>query len=110
MTHEWLQKSTRSVGTSEKWIEFLTMEMKKWRTKIGSTKVQFERVTFQGDYLAPLMFAVALCPMSRELQKLNTGYSMERRKRKVDHLWFMDDCKLYTGNEKDLEEKLAVLE
>ena len=29
VTHEWLQKSMKSVGISEKWIEFLTAEMKK---------------------------------------------------------------------------------
>ena len=92
VTHECLQKSMKIVAISEKWIDSLTMEMLKWRTNIGSTEVRFERALFRGDSLAPLMFVIALCPMSRELKKLNTGYSMGRGKRKVDHLWFVDDC------------------
>ena len=61
-----------------------------------------KRGVFQGDSLSPLMFVLALIPLSLILRKAKAAYEFSRRKVKINHLLFMDDLKLYSLNEKEL--------
>ena len=47
---------------------------------------------FQGDSLCPLLFCLALEPLSYELN--DTGYGYKIGEVKINHLFYMDDLKL----------------
>jgi len=72
--------------------------------------VKIRRGIFQGDSLSPLLFCIAIDPLSKIIKNENIGYSLSKSRKKADkaqelisHLLFMDDLKLYAADEKGLE-------
>ena len=49
------------------------------------------------------MFVLALIPLSLILRKVKAAYEFSGSKVKINHLLFMDDLKLYSRNEKELD-------
>ena len=66
-------------------------------------EVQIKRGIFQGDSLTPLVFVLALIPLSLILRKTKAAYEFSESKEKINHLLFMDDLKLYSQNEEGLD-------
>ena len=64
--------------------------------KLG--KVNIRRGIFQGDSLSPLLFLVALIPITIILRTIKQGYSFGKGKERLNYLLFMDDLKLYAGS------------
>ena len=62
-----------------------------------------KRGIFQRDSLSPLVFVLALIPLSLILRKVKAAYEFSGSKEKINHLLFMDDLKLYSRNEKGLD-------
>ena len=52
---------------------------------------------FQGDSLSPLLFCMALAPLSPLLQDSGCGY--EIRGQKINHLFFMEYLKTYAKDD-----------
>ena len=64
--------------------------------------VNIKRGIFQGD--SPLLFVIGLTPLTHILRNEKAVYCMAKGKRKkINHLLFMDDLKLYGSNEKEAE-------
>ena len=91
-------------------FNFLTVSMKKWKTNLylnhaqGSTvceNINIKCGMFRADSLSPLLFCLALVPLSYELN--NTGYGYNIYEEKINHLFYMDDLKLYGKNDYELE-------
>ena len=53
--------------------------------------------------MSPLLFVVALIPLSIILKKVKVGYDLGKGKGCINHLLFMDDLKLYGKNMKQLD-------
>ena len=66
-------------------------------------EVDIKRGIFQGDSLSPLVFVLALIPLSLILRKAKVAYEFSGSKVKINRLLFMDDLKLYSCNEKELD-------
>ena len=66
-------------------------------------EVDTKQGVFQGNSLSPLVFALALIPLSLILRKAKAGYEFTGSKEKINHLLFMDDLKLFSLNEKELD-------
>ena len=49
------------------------------------------------------MFVLALIPLNMILRKAKAAYKFSGDKEKINHLLFMDDLKLYSHNEKELD-------
>ena len=49
---------------------------------------------YQGDSLSPLVFCLALAPLSFLLNKSGYGYNTSHGK--ISHLFYMDDLKTFT--------------
>ena len=64
-------------------------------------QVEIKQGIFQGDSLSPLVLALIL--LSLILRKEKAAYEFSQSKKKINHLLFMDDLKLYSQNEKGLD-------
>ena len=53
-----------------------------WENKLG--KVNIARVIFQGEFLSPLLFMVALIPVTIILRTLKQRYSFGRAKERLN--------------------------
>ena len=78
--------------------------------------VKVKRGIFQGDSLSPLLFCIAIDPLSKLIKKENIGYSLGKSRKRSDkikdlisHLLFMDDLKLYAEDEKGIERLIEVV-
>ena len=63
----------------------------------------FFKDIFQGNFSSPLVFVLTLIPLSLFLRKAKAAFKFSGSKVKINHLLFMDDLKLYSGNEKELD-------
>ena len=51
-----------------------------------------------------MLFVIGLIPLSHILRKVTAGYRVgEGKQRRINHLLFMDDLKLFARNEKEAE-------
>ena len=82
--------------------------MNKWQTRLllshnnGTLKSDpIKHGIFQGDFLSPLLFCLALIPLSNELN--NTSYGYKIFDRTINHLFYINDLKLFAKNDQDLE-------
>ena len=78
--------------------------MEQWRvmTCAGNSElgeVNIKQSIFQGDSLSPLVFVLRI---SLILRKAKAAYKFLGSKVKINHLLIMDDLKLYSRNEKEL--------
>ena len=66
-------------------------------------EVEIKRGIFQGDSLSPLVFVLALIPLSLISRKAKAAYEFLESKGKINHLLFMDELKLYSRTENGLD-------
>ena len=81
--------------------------MKTWRVELicnneNLGEEEIKRGIFQGDSLAPLLFVIALIPLTQILKATRHCYSLAN-KEKINHLLYMDDLKLYAKTEEELD-------
>ena len=69
--------------------------------KIVTNPISIKNGIFQGDSLSPLLFCLALAPLSNLLNKTNMGYTVYEER--LNHLFYMDDLKFYAKNDEKLE-------
>ena len=67
---------------------------------LGSVPIR--RGIFQGDSFSPLLFVLALLPLTHILRDPGMWYQLEKNGAKVNHLFFMDDLNLYGKNEQEI--------
>ena len=75
-----------------------------------SQPIQIRRGIFQGDSLSPLLFCIALIPLTNELNRADCGYQVHGTERKISHLLYMDDSKLLGRNENDLKNEIKIVQ
>ena len=120
LPHQWLIKCLEAQKVSPVLIHFLKESMSQWSTNLilhhdnGVLKtpdVNIRSGIFQGDSLSPLLFCMALAPLSNEIRRANLGYKLGTGagSRNADHLLYMDDLKLYSKSEDDLEKLLSIV-
>jgi len=105
--HSWVEKSIELVGVNSKTVRFCKLSMEKWNTRLSlrtkqevmqSQPSQIRRGIFQGDSFSPLIFCIALTPLTNELNRADCGYQEDETERKISHLLYMDDLKLLGRN------------
>ena len=86
--------------------EIVQESMKHWCTTLTTNgenlaDIQIKCGIFQGDALSPLLFCVALNPLSNIMHNTGYGYTLKSGF-KVSHLLYMDDLKLYSKKEREV--------
>ena len=114
--HDWILKTLDLYKVSPIISNFLKGAMAGWKTQlflshkdgiIRSRHLDIKRGIFQGDSLSPLLFCLALVPLSNELNETEFGYKIFDRT--ISHLFYMDDLKLFAKNDHDLEGLLTTV-
>ena len=106
--HSWLKKCMMMFGVAENMRKVLGNSMQKWKIELttGGQKlgtVRIRRGIYQRDSLSPLLFVLALTPMSLVLREVKAGYQLGDLRGKVSQRLFMDDLKLYKQTEKQID-------
>ena len=114
--HDWILKALNIYKISPIISNFLKTSMDNWKTRLllshseGMSKsdyIKIKRGIFQGDSLSPLLFCLSLIPLSNELN--NTGHGYKIFNCVINHLFYMDDLKLFAKNDRDLEGLLCTV-
>jgi len=93
--HTWVEKSIEFVGVNSKVVRFCKLTMEKWNTRLilktkqevmQSQSIQIRRGIFHGGSLLPLLFCIALTPLTNELNRVDCGYQVHGTERKISHL------------------------
>lgn len=106
--HSWIKHILKEMKIAKNIRRLIEQSMENWNTRLetqgGNTlgSINIRRGIFQGDSLSPLLFVIALIPLTIMLRKVKSGYLM-RNKSKVNHLLYMDDLKIYAKNSMELE-------
>ena len=105
--HLWIIECLDFFGVGENIKSLLVNSMAKWKVMLCSgnselVEVEIKGGIFQGDSFSPLMFVLALIPLSLILREAKAAYEFSESKEKIDHLLFMDDLKSYSQSEKGL--------
>jgi hypothetical protein len=107
LPHFWIVETMKLTGMAENVILLMKNSMRSWNTEmeyLGEkiAQIEIKRGIFQGDSLSPLLFITSLIPLSIILREAVQGYKF-RQGRKVNHLLYMDDLKLYGKSKTELE-------
>ena len=108
VSHLWIIECLDLFGVAENIKSLLLNSMENWKVMLclGNSElgeVEIKQGIFQGGSLSPLVFVLALIPLSLILRKVKAVYKFSESKEKINHLFFMDDLKLYSRSEKGLD-------
>lgn len=79
---------------------------------IVTQEIPIKRGIFQGDSLSALWFCLALNPLSNILKQTKHGYQIRSQKRTlhtINHLFYMDDIKIYARTKPQLESLIHII-
>ena len=110
----WIIECLDLFGVAENIKSLLVNSMEKWKVMLcsGNSDLgedEIKRGIFQGDSLSPLVYVLALIPLSLILRKAKSAYEFSESKEKINHLLFIDDLKLYNQSEKGLDSLLQTV-
>ncbi|CAK1600950.1 unnamed protein product [Parnassius mnemosyne] len=119
VSHEWLLKVLDVYKCPLMIKRFLQLAMPLWRVimtargshdSVTTEPIYVRRGIFLGDSLSPLLFCLAINPLSYILNK----YELKGYKLKdsfwINHLLYMDDLKVYANNKSNLKVLLDSVE
>ena len=105
MPYAWIIKSLQLAKIPDMIIEAIRMLIIKWRTKLHlyvesntteSSFIDFMRRILQGDLLSLILFVLLVNPLSYLLSK-EKSYTLNVPKRRMSHLFFVGDLKLFAS-------------
>ena len=116
--HSWILKTLRMYRFNEKVIRFMETSMNNWNTTmklyyndgcIIIDPIKIKRGIFQGDSFSPLLFCLALVPLTSRLAATGYRYKITNASDPISNLFFMDDVKLYSKNDQEQVGQLKIV-
>ena len=85
--HSWIAKCLEIVRISGNIRQFLRVAMASWKTVLTVLDyIHIRRGIFQGDSLSPLLYIIAMIPMTTILRQTGLGYQTSKSAAKISHL------------------------
>ena len=115
--HNWIVEMLNIYKVSPVIINFLVASMERWtvdmfihheKGTISVENVRIQRGIFQGDSLSPLLFIIALNPLSLLLNRRCQGYKLNSIF--VTHILYLDDLKAFSDSYANLKVIANVIE
>ena len=111
--HSWIIETLKLYKIHSSVMLLFQQSMSFWRTTLvagGSfmADINIKCGIFQGDSISPLLFCSALNPLSEVIKSNKFGYTSKSGDL-IQHLLYMDDLKLYTKNERDLNSLMSTV-
>lgn len=115
--HSWISTMMQLCGIDPIISQFINKSMQTWKTEmllfyeeghIQTEPIKIKRGIFQGDSLSPLLFCMALIPLTNMLNSQNIGFKLDDST-EISHLFYMDDLKLFTKDESQLRLALSTV-
>ena len=78
-----------------------TLALNTGENTLNAGDININSGIFQGDSLSPILFCVALIPLSKLLK--NTGYGYKIYDNTINHPFYMDDLKHFAKNDQQLQ-------
>ena len=102
------RKCMEMFGVAGSVRSFVNTSMKQWNTKLNASNQRLGNVKirggiFQGDCLSPLLFVLVMVPLTLALRQTKASYKLKKGGKKIDHLLFMDDLKLFAKNKHQVD-------
>ena len=99
---------------SDNILKFVKRSMANWQTELTScgeslAKCNIRKGIFQGDSLSPLLFVICMIPLTHTLRKAKARCTLGGGK-KINHLLFMDDLKLYGKSKNEIKWLVSTVE
>lgn len=116
--HSWLLKSLELVGTPTPILDLCRKLISTWTTtlilngkkeRVETHPIKIKRGIYQGDSLSPILFVIAMAPLSKLLNK-EQGYKMVDSPHNISHLIYMDDLKLIAPSQNKLQTMLKIVQ
>ena len=114
--HDWIIRCLELYNIDKKLVLFLQHSMTLWKTSLiinhregieRSPSIKIQRGIFQGDSLSPLLFCISLFPLTELINKHKYGYDCYNKR--FNHLFYMDDLKIFAKNDKELSELVKIV-
>ena len=114
--HRWIAEVMSVYKISDVIVNFLIVSMQNWHTDlflyhdqgvIYVPNIRIKRGIFQGDSLSPLLFIIALNPLSLLINRRCSGYKLNDLN--LTHCLYMDDLKGYSDSFKGIEKMIKVI-
>jgi hypothetical protein len=109
VNHDWILSILKAYKIDDKLIRLVGNLMSEWKVKLTikgkiiSSEIKIQQGIFQGDSLSPLLFIIALNPISAEIAKLDEGLPIPSyTKPRINHLLYVDDWKVYGETSKEV--------
>ena len=90
--HTWIHECLEMHKVNEKIRHMMRNSIKTWRTVLECV---------QDDSLSPLLFVMAMIPLTSILRRITPG--CVQNKTKINHLLYMDHLKLFGKTKRDME-------
>ena len=65
--------------------------------------MKIRREICQDDSLPPILFVLVMIPLTFVLRQTKTSYELKKGGKKINHLLFMDDLKLFAKNQDQID-------
>ena len=112
VSHSWILETLRMFRIADNLINFINTSIPSWSTNLYCNNsllrnVKIRRGIFQGDLFSLILFVIALIPITLVLKKTNMGYNLSKEGPTINHMFFMDDLKLFARNENEIYRLLS---
>ena len=87
------------------WIT--TLVLNTLENTLNAGDININSGIFQGDSLSPILFCVTLIPLSKLLNNTGDGYKIYDNT--INHLFYIDNLKLFAKNDQQLQGLLNIL-
>ena len=114
--HSWIIECMDMYKIDNSIVNFMRHTMPSWRTTmtlrgehhtIQTREINIKRGIFQGDSFSPELYCMTNNPLSVELNRTKLGYRVGKcntsNNNLINHIFYMDDLKLYARNNRQLE-------